>query len=73
MSRRRNETLTTSHLTQHATESRPTTHKYIGQLMADDILRALTRQGKPIVNMWVGMVGGEQAVTKWAMEDAVDV
>lgn len=66
--------LTSSHLSQHATHFFPPTLAILGGLLAQDVLRALSRKDKPITNLLVlNSMGGAAAVARWGMADAVEV
>ena len=61
------------HLTQHASRFFPPTLAVVGGLVAQDVLRALSRKDKPIVDfLTVDSMSGTGSVSRWAMEDAVD-
>ena len=61
------------HLSIHATHSFPPTLAILGGLLAQDVLRALSRKDKPITNLLaVDTMGGSGTVGRWAMGDAVD-
>ncbi|EIW67621.1 hypothetical protein TREMEDRAFT_45154 [Tremella mesenterica DSM 1558] len=61
------------HLTQHAAHFFPPTLAILGGLLAQDVLRALSKKDKPIVNLLVlDSMGGTANVSRWAMDDAVD-
>jgi len=62
-----------SHLTYHATHMFPPTMAILGGLLAQDVLRALSKKDKPIVNfLALDSQGGTGIVSRWAMADAVD-
>jgi ubiquitin-like 1-activating enzyme E1 A len=62
-----------SHLAEHATAFFPPTLAIVGGLLAQDVLRALSKKDKPIVNLLaVDTMNGTGAVTRWAMGDMVD-
>ncbi|GFZ50515.1 hypothetical protein JCM24511_08272 [Saitozyma sp. JCM 24511] len=61
------------HLAEHATAFFPPTLAIVGGLLAQDVLRALSKKDKPIVNLLaVDTMNGTGAVTRWAMGDMVD-
>ncbi|WVR06645.1 hypothetical protein IAU60_003677 [Kwoniella sp. DSM 27419] len=61
------------HLAHHATHFFPPTMAVLGGLLAQDVLRALSRKDKPIVNLLtVDTMGGVGTVGRWAMADAAD-
>jgi ubiquitin-like 1-activating enzyme E1 A len=62
-----------SHLAAHATHFFPPTLAIIGGLLGQDVLRALSKKDKPIVNLLVvDSLNGTGAVTRWSMDDMVD-
>jgi len=62
-----------SHLSAHAPHLFPPTMAILGGLLAQDVLRALSKKDKPIVNLLVvDSMGGSGTVGRWAMADAVD-
>ena len=62
-----------SHLTAHATHFFPPTLAILGGLLAQDVLRALSKKDKPIVNLLaVDTMGGSGTVGRWGMADAAD-
>jgi ubiquitin-like 1-activating enzyme E1 A len=66
-------TLTTRHLAQHSRQFFPPTMAIVGGLLSQDILRAISRKDKPIVNLLVvDSIGGSGVAHRWAMADAVD-
>ncbi|WVW85076.1 hypothetical protein I302_107112 [Kwoniella bestiolae CBS 10118] len=63
-----------SHLASHATHFFPPTLAVLGGLLAQDVLRALSRKDRPIVNLLsVDTMGSVGVVGRWAMGDGVDV
>lgn len=69
----RNALLTQSHLAEHATQFFPPTLAILGGLLAQDVLRAISRKDRPIVNLLVlDSMGGVGTVSRWAMADVVD-
>jgi len=62
-----------SHLTNHATHFFPPSVAVLGGLLAQDVLRALSKKDKPIVNLLVvDSIGGSGTVGRWAMAETVD-
>ncbi|ORX37063.1 hypothetical protein BD324DRAFT_624649 [Kockovaella imperatae] len=67
------ESIMLSHLVTHAEHSFAPTLAILGGLLAQDVLRALSKKDKPFVNLLaVDSMGGTGAVSRWAMLDAVD-
>ncbi|WWD18792.1 hypothetical protein CI109_103247 [Kwoniella shandongensis] len=61
------------HLATHATHFFPPTLAVLGGLLAQDVLRALSRKDKPIVNLLaVDTMGGTGTAASWGMGDARD-
>ncbi|WWC96437.1 hypothetical protein V866_003305 [Kwoniella sp. B9012] len=61
------------HLASHSTHFFPATLAVLGGLLAQDVLRALSRKDRPIVNLLsVDTMGGVGVVGRWAMGDGVD-
>ncbi|KAK4684087.1 ubiquitin-like 1-activating enzyme E1 A, partial [Tremellales sp. Uapishka_1] len=61
------------HLASHATDFFPPTLAILGGLLAQDVLRALSRKDRPLVNLLtVDSLGGNGRVSRWAMAEAVD-
>ncbi|WWC71092.1 uncharacterized protein I206_105045 [Kwoniella pini CBS 10737] len=61
------------HLANHATQFFPPTLAVLGGLLAQDVLRALSRKDRPIVNLLsVDTMGGVGVVGRWNMGDGVD-
>ncbi|WRT68143.1 uncharacterized protein IL334_005118 [Kwoniella shivajii] len=62
------------HLASHATHFFPPTLAVLGGLLAQDVLRALSRKDRPIVNLLtVDTMGGVGVVGRWAMGEGADV
>jgi ubiquitin-like 1-activating enzyme E1 A len=63
-----------SHLATSAPCEFAPTAAILGGLLAQDILRALSRKEKPIMNLLcVDTMGGNGAVTRWGLSEEVDV
>jgi ubiquitin-like 1-activating enzyme E1 A len=63
-----------SHLASHATHFFPPTVAIMGGLLAQDVLRALSRKDTPIVNLLVvDSMGGNGVTGRWAMAEGKDV
>ncbi|KAJ9097320.1 hypothetical protein QFC20_006233 [Naganishia adeliensis] len=63
-----------SHLAKSAPCEFAPTAAILGGLLAQDILRALSRKEKPIMNLLcVDTMGGNGAVTRWGLSEEVDV
>ncbi|WVQ96610.1 hypothetical protein IAU59_003715 [Kwoniella sp. CBS 9459] len=61
------------HLATHATHFFPPTLAVLGGLLAQDVLRALSRKDRPIVNLLsVDSMGGVGTVGRWAMGEGKD-
>ncbi|WWC62948.1 uncharacterized protein I303_105546 [Kwoniella dejecticola CBS 10117] len=61
------------HLAKHATHLFPPTLAILGGLLAQDVLRALSRKDRPIVNLLaVDSMGGVGVVGRWSMGEGVD-
>ncbi|OCF37345.1 SUMO activating enzyme [Kwoniella heveanensis BCC8398] len=61
------------HLASHATHFFPPTLAVLGGLLAQDVLRALSRKDRPIVNLLsVDSMGGVGTVGRWAMGEGKD-
>lgn len=59
-----------SHLSRHAAHFFPPTLAVLGGLVAQDVLRALSKRGVPFVNLLtVDSMGGTATVLKWHMGD----
>lgn len=62
-----------AHLAQHARRLFAPTLAIVGGLLAQDVLRTLSRKDTPIANLLaVDTMGGNGAVSRWAMAPAVD-
>ncbi|WWC88317.1 uncharacterized protein L201_003225 [Kwoniella dendrophila CBS 6074] len=62
-----------THLATHATHFFPPTLAVLGGLLAQDVLRALSRKDRPIVNLLsVDTMGGVGVVGRWSMGEGVD-
>jgi ubiquitin-like 1-activating enzyme E1 A len=62
------------HLADHSTHFFPPTLAILGGLLAQDVLRALSKKDKPIANfLALDSMGGTGTVVKWGMGDAVDI
>lgn len=62
-----------SHLAQHSSHFFPPTLAIMGGLLAQDVLRALSRKDKPITNLLVlDSMTSNGVVSRWGMNDAVD-
>lgn len=60
------------HLAEHATHFFPPTLAILGGLLAQDVLRALSRKDSPITNLLVlDSMGGAASVGRWGMDEAV--
>ncbi|ODN93482.1 SUMO activating enzyme [Cryptococcus wingfieldii CBS 7118] len=65
---------TLSHLASHATHFFSPTLAVLGGLLAQDVLRALSRKDKPFANLLaVDTMTGLGTVNRWSMEDTKDV
>ncbi|KAJ9095243.1 hypothetical protein QFC21_005609 [Naganishia friedmannii] len=63
-----------SHLATSAPYEFAPTAAILGGLLAQDILRALSKKEKPVMNLLcVDTMGGVGAVTKWGVKDEVDI
>lgn len=63
-----------SHLATSAPCEFAPTAAILGGLLAQDILRALSRKEKPIMNLLcVDTMGGNGAVTRWGLSEELDV
>ncbi|EJT52977.1 SUMO activating enzyme [Trichosporon asahii var. asahii CBS 2479] len=61
-----------THLAEHATHFFPPTLAILGGLLAQDVLRALSRKDNPITNLLVlDSMGGAASVARWGMDEAV--
>ncbi|OXG10971.1 SUMO activating enzyme [Cryptococcus neoformans Tu401-1] len=62
-----------THLASHATHFFPPTLAILGGLLAQDVLRALSRKDKPVANLLaVDSMSGVGTVGRWSMIDAKD-
>ncbi|AFR98580.2 SUMO activating enzyme [Cryptococcus neoformans C23] len=62
-----------AHLASHATHFFPPTLAILGGLLAQDVLRALSRKDKPVANLLaVDSMSGVGTVGRWSMIDAKD-
>lgn len=62
-----------THLASHATHFFPPTLAILGGLLAQDVLRALSRKDKPVANLLaVDSMSGVGTVGRWSMMDAKD-